>query len=104
MSWDFSMSRSFTVKDGLNYTYNVSSMYYDEDVFGESGIAKLDGMSGKEAISVITKALNGLHSDPNKFRAMNPENGWGSYKGALKVVCELLDWCIDEPNATIRVY
>lgn len=48
--------------------------------------AHLDGMSGPEGAGYLHIIITGLEADPDRFRAMNPENGWGDYDSLLKTL------------------
>ena len=48
----------------------------------------LDGPAGAEFLSVIIK---GLEAEPERFRAMNPGNGWGDYDTLLETLREMRD-------------
>lgn len=49
----------------------------------------LDGMSGPEGASFLDKIIRGLEADPDRFRAKNPENGWGDFDSFLKTLTEM---------------
>lgn len=49
----------------------------------------LNGMSGPAGAAYLDTIVRGLEADPDRFRAMNPENGWGDYEGVLKVLTEM---------------
>lgn len=49
----------------------------------------LDGMSGPEGAAFLHVIITGLEADPDRFRAMNPPNGWGDYGGILKTLREM---------------
>ena len=65
----------------LNVTYNLSSMLYAAGFVGWPDIL---AMSPREAGAHILKVLDGMAADPEKWRAMNPTNGWGDYDGCLQ--------------------
>lgn len=44
-----------------------------------------------------------LVSNPDRFIALNPANGWGSYDLLLSVATNYLRACRENPKATIRV-
>ena len=44
-----------------------------------------------------------LISDPEKYKAFNPENGWGSYEGLVAFVLSYRDACYANPFAELRV-
>lgn len=47
----------------LSITYNYAKFYYRPDVFGESGIRTIYGMSGIDSIPVLQKAISALKDD-----------------------------------------
>lgn len=54
-----------------------------------------------EAGAIWQVVVNALISDPVKFKAMNPENGWGSYDDAVRVLTALVVACHTYPEARI---
>jgi hypothetical protein len=57
----------------------------------------------KDLIDPLKQGLERLVSEPEKYRAFNPENGWGSYDGLVKFVRRYLDACCENPDAEVRV-
>jgi hypothetical protein len=41
----------------------------------------LNGMSGTEGRDYLAAIIAQLEADPERYRAMNPTNGWGCYDG-----------------------
>jgi hypothetical protein len=91
-----------------NYTHNTNGMIAaaykavsGEDtgqcsgplgpVIGAAWWDRLDGASGPDGAAYLTRIITGLEADPERYRAMNPENGWGDYDGLLKVLREMRD-------------
>ena len=58
---------------------------------------------GKDLIEPLTKGLALLTSDPERFKALNPSNGWGSYDGFVAFVAKYLEACAEHPDAVINV-
>ncbi len=59
-----------------NYTHNCN------DMMRFSGFDWIYNLGGQKVIDTIPKfqeMLKNLKSDPEKYRAMNPVNGWGDY-------------------------
>ena len=106
MSWDAWLTddRGHTEGD-WNFTHNTSCMIYAvlKDALGElppdpeeSGTTvrwweHLNGMSGPEGAAYLHAIITGLEADPDRFRAMNPENGWGNYDDLVKVLRDMRD-------------
>ena len=42
-----------------------------------------------------------LAADPDRFKALNPENGWGNYESAVMVMSALAIACLLYPDATV---
>ena len=57
--------------------------------------------NAKDLIEPLRKGLVALETDPEKFRKLNPENGWGSYDGLLDFVRDYLAACEAHPGAVV---
>ena len=114
MSWDFSMqappcptcgrSESDGERLEANYTYTVAPMF--REAFGLSldcGIRSLNGMTGAKACPLISAALDAMRADPDRYRAMEPENGWGSFADEFELLKKIGAWCAGHPDWTLRV-
>ncbi len=55
----------------------------------------------KHITEALGKGLANLLEDPNKYIAMNPSNGWGSYGGLVEVAAGYLAACEEYPDAFI---
>ena len=108
MSWDVWMEidtggkKPVEIAECGNMTWNVSPMYYDAFDL-ENGIRGLDGMSGKNALEHLEKAISKMKRNPEKYNEMNPKNGWGDFAGALLFLEIIMDDCINNPKAIVRV-
>ena len=79
--------------ESFNYTYNVSDMWYA--AIPETGIRTHYGMTGRDAIEPLVKIINYMLEHEVEMRKIEPDNGWGSYDGALDFVGRLI-------NASLR--
>jgi hypothetical protein len=110
VSWDAWLTDDRGHPEGdWNYTHNCNGManavlYEDWDeatttwneVFHPSPDKPswwrvLNGMSGHDGAMVLTRIIKGLEAEPARFRAMNPDNGWGDYDSFLKVLTDMRD-------------
>lgn len=112
MSYDFQLSIGSgedTMRVGnfeKNYTYNVSPMFY-EALPGDDGMHGINGLSVSDALPRLDAGIASMKADPEKYRAMNPENGWGDYEGALECLEQLADACreaADIPGVWVEVF
>jgi hypothetical protein len=86
------------------YTHNTSVMIYA--VLTEAGVPdepswwkRLDLLNGAEGSAYLTLILNGLLADPERFRAMNPPNGWGNYDDLVATLSRMRDASVEHPAA-----
>jgi len=56
-----------------------------------------------QLIRPLTKGVQLLKKDPERFKKLNPKNGWGNYEGLVSLVCEYLAACKKWPKAKISV-
>lgn len=120
MGWDFSIhpggkcpSCGCTVSqeniddaewDHMNYTYNVHPMYTATGVIGDASLTKLfHHMPTLEAAEIADKIVEEMEKDPEKYIALSPENGWGSYDGALKFMRKISRYCKRMPHSTVTM-
>lgn len=94
--------RGVSVYD-VNITHNLAPMAKAAGLYwvcwrpNEIGIETAD-----EMVEQLEHGLAQLKAEPAKFRALNPENGWGSYEGLVRFVEELLAACRANPDAIPR--
>lgn len=82
-----------------NYTSNCAPMWEAAGV----DLPALTGTSAADAIPCLRDAVAAMEADPERFRAMNPENGWGRYESALEFLRSIRDACVENPDGRIRV-
>ena len=97
-------NETMTVYHG-NITHNLGKMAKAAGIYPalwrpeEVGIVKAGNL-----VEPLQKGLAELRADPERFEALNPENGWGTYEGLLAFAAEYLIACMVYPEATIRVW
>lgn len=57
-----------------------------------------------ELVAPLREGLARLEAEPDRFRELNPENGWGSYEGLVLFVREYLAACEQNPDAEVRTW
>lgn len=81
----------------LNYTYNCAPMWYE--IYPEDKrFVEIEGMSGEVSAIKLKVALAVLEERPEVFTAMNPANGWGSYRTFMNFIRELIALAEMHPN------
>ena len=87
-----------------NITHNLTRMADAAGIYeplwmpDEIGITKAG-----QLIEPLERGIALLRSDPDRFKAYNPENGWGSYDGFVPWVERYLDACREYPDADVSV-
>jgi len=88
-----------------NITHNLNRMASEAGIYkhlwrpDEIGIEKAE-----QLIEPLSVGLALLESDPERFKAFNPSNGWGTYEGLVSFVREYLSACERYPDATVSVW
>jgi len=88
-----------------NITHNLGKMAREAGIYQALWRPEEVGIiTGSELIELLIAGLQQLRSDPERFKSMNPPNGWGSYQSLLEFTGEYLMACMAYPNATVRVW
>lgn len=88
-----------------NITHNLTTMADAAGIYkplwrpDEIGIER-----AAQLIAPLETGLAELRSNPEKYKAHNPPNGWGDYDGLVRFVSEYLDACKANPNCSVRVW
>lgn len=56
-----------------------------------------------DIVPILRAGRERLLADPNRYRALNPSNGWGTYEGLVSFVSRYLGACEANLNARIEV-
>lgn len=92
-----------------NYTSNCSRMWacaisgtFDDP---KTSLADLDGSVCGDLVQLLESAQEHMRDPANdeKYRAMNPSNGWGEFVSAREFLHKILDGCRRHPLALLRV-
>lgn len=87
-----------------NITHNLGTMADAAGIYmhlwrpDEIGITK-----ASQLIEPLRAGLKRMEDDPDRFVALNPKNGWGSYKGFLPWIRNYIVACEANPNADVNV-
>lgn len=105
MSWDIYITKIIDGKEVElaecgNYTYNVTPMYMK--AMGLT-LSELDRHNCKEVAEILKKGIKEMEKNPEEYKTLNPENGWGDYKGALNYLKTILKECRKWPSCMLMV-
>ena len=88
-----------------NITHNLNKMASEAGIY--EALWRPEEVGYKTAgqlISPLRDGLTLLESDPTRFEAFNPENGWGNYEGLVEFVREYLEACEQYPTAEVSAW
>ena len=87
-----------------NITHNLGGMAQEAGIYRHLWHPEdlLINTAG-ELIGPLNAGLVLLRAEPERFKKLNPDNGWGSYEGFITFVEEYLRACEEYPNAKISV-
>lgn len=74
-----------TTIDSINMTSNVAPMWREAGI----DLAGMKGMSAEQVRPMLAHAIYNMLTSPSKYKAMNPENGWGDYDSCVKYLVAL---------------
>ena len=83
-----------------NYTYNVQPMIAKA---GLPSLNMLNGVAAPVAVLALDALIDRFYDEPEVYRALNPENGWGDFDGFRQRLEDLRDYLLCVPKATVRV-
>lgn len=102
MSLDFSLKKMKMVYVlDKNATHNLVPMWKKAGCYDALYMSE-----GKPAQDILDELVNGyitMKLFKDEFEKINPENGWGTYEGALEFLKIIINGCLDYPNAIINI-
>ena len=107
MSYDVSLMIDTGAGDPIeavevgNYTRNVSPMW--RDALGGKLLSEFHDAPCSEAAGPLAGAVKRMEADPEKYRAMNPPNGWGDYEGAIDYLRRIAEACASHTKCTLWI-
>lgn len=88
-----------------NITHNLGEMAKEAGIYHH--LWRPEEIEISKAIQLIEPLREGLHLlkiEPDRFKKLNPDNGWGSYGGLVEFVQNYLDACYENPDAEVEVW
>lgn len=87
-----------------NYTHNCNLMAMEAGIYGEVWRPDEIGITkAAQLIEPLERGIALMRADPERFRAMNPTSGWGSYETFVPWLERYLDACREFPDADVSV-
>lgn len=92
--------RTLTLAD-FNMTHNVADMWRAAGCY--EALYESDGHTAGQYRETLRDAVRAMQADPDKYRAMDASNGWGTYSDALPWLLNVWHAFESYPKAKIRV-
>lgn len=87
-----------------NITHNLNRMATEAGIYKELWRPDEIGVTtAKQLIEPLRHGLALLVSEPDRFKAFNPHNGWGCYDWLVEFVQNYLSACEENPDAEVHV-
>ena len=84
-----------------NYTSNIWPMLKDAGI----DIHNWDNCLAKKILPELERGIANLHNEPERYKKMNPPNGWGNYNELLSYFLEPMAKAFSEyPDRVVRTY
>lgn len=94
-----------TVVHSANITHNLGKMARAAGLYEVLWRPEENGFEfAAQLIEPLRDGLQQLLENPEKFKALSPDNGWGTYSHLVKFVRDYLDACIEYPDAQVEVW
>ena len=107
MSLDVYLTKPVTEEQEVyacNITHNLGKMAREAGIYQHLWRPEeLFINKASEMVAPLESGLALLRSDPERFKAFNPDNGWGSYEGLAEFVETYIAACKESPDADVRV-
>lgn len=88
-----------------NITHNLNKMADEAGIYQALWRPEEIGIThAAQLIEPLRDGLTVLSSDPARFEALNPENGWGTYDGLVRFVADYLAACEQYPTAVVSTW
>lgn len=84
-----------------NYTHNVTPMWTKAGVY--ESLYESEGKTASEILPTLREGYKQMVDNSSEYEKLNPENGWGSYDGALKFLKEFIKACEQDPDGIIHI-
>jgi hypothetical protein len=102
MSLDFYIKRKIMSEVYWgNMTHNVSTMWVEAGIY--DSLYNSHGLKAGSIIFNLEEGLQKMTENPEKYKKLEPDNGWGTYDGAIKYLEEIILACKNNKKGIIHI-
>lgn len=98
--WNFTHNLNPAINEALG---NPEVSTYWAKQFGGCWWEVFNGKTGKETKDAFQVILDAFAADPEKYKAMEPDNGWGRIEHLVPVLEQMRDACEKHPSAVWKI-
>ena len=85
-------------------THNLGKMAEEAGIYRHLWRPEEIGVkTAVDLIAPLAGAIVTMKADPGRFRALNPENGWGCFNNFVPWLERLLQQCQENPKAKVSI-
>lgn len=84
-----------------NITHNLGKMWREAGIYDD--LYNSDGKKAGDIVESLKLGYKKMLNNPDKYKALEPDNGWGNYQNALDFLDSVIKHCEEHPDATIRI-
>ena len=85
-----------------NMTSNVNSMW--DRAMPELNLRDMNGRPAAECLPHLEAGISYMAANRHSLEEDNPDNGWGSFGGALSFLIQIADGCKSDMSDTVHVH
>lgn len=105
MSLDIYLEAGEVEFEWFNITHNLATMASKAGLYvamwTPERLSK-DEVRAEDVIDALAEGIARLVKDRVALIQLNPENGWGTYEGLLRVATQYLIACVENPELHVR--
>lgn len=85
-------------------THNLTEMAREAGVYLAMWRPEdIGATTAKDIVDALAKGIAAMEADPDRFKAFNAPNGWGTYDDFLELLKKYHQACTEHPDAIIEV-
>lgn len=82
-----------------NHTSNTGPMWRAAGC----DLAEFDGKTAAELGPAVARAIAAITIEPEKYRPMEPANGWGTLPSTVRFLVDIWEACTEHPDTTVSI-
>ena len=85
----------------MNITHNLVPMWKEAGIY--AALYNSDGLDARDVFPELVDGLTDMILYPDKYKALNSPNGWGTYENAVRWLAELVKGFEEHSSSRIMI-